>query len=45
MSVRRDKRPWLALGARVTINRICSHSVHLGERLVETPLTIREYVL
>ena len=26
-----DERSWLALGARVTINRICSHSARLGE--------------
>ncbi len=30
-SVRGDERSWLALGARVTINRICSHSARLGE--------------
>jgi hypothetical protein len=30
-SVRGDERSWLALGARVTINRNCSHSARLGE--------------
>jgi hypothetical protein len=30
-SVRGDERSWLASGARVTINGICSHSVNLGE--------------
>jgi hypothetical protein len=30
-SVRGDERSWLALGARVTINRIGSHSARLGE--------------
>src|SRR5258707_848071 len=30
-SVRGDERSWLALGASVTINRICSHSARLGE--------------
>src|SRR5258705_9483296 len=35
-SVRGDERSWLALGARVTINTICSHSARLGKNRIRS---------